>query len=97
MATLVAVFKVPIFPDRKYKVEVKYRPVVPDNIKYWQVFEDDKQIESFLKMENEFENLNIDEEYCDEEVDATVFTKNGYFDNHIVGRDIIQLKSNIIR
>jgi hypothetical protein len=96
LATLVAVFKVPIFPDRKYKVEVKYRPVVPDNIKYWQVFEDDKQIEIFLKMENEFENLNIDEEYCDEEVDATDFTKDGYFDNQIAGRDIFHLKRNII-
>jgi hypothetical protein len=47
-------------------------------------------------MENEFENLNIDEEYCDEEVDATAFTKEGFFDNQIKGRDIVQLKSNII-
>jgi hypothetical protein len=47
-------------------------------------------------MENEFENLNIDGEYCDDEVDATAFTKEGYFDNQIYGRDIVQLKSNII-
>jgi hypothetical protein len=69
---------------------------VHDNIKYWQVFEDDKQIESFLKMEDGFEYLNIDEEYCDEEVDAIVFTKEGYFENQISGRDIVQLKINII-
>jgi hypothetical protein len=25
-----------------------------------------------------------------------MFTKDGYFENHIVGRDIVQLKSNII-
>jgi hypothetical protein len=69
---------------------------VLDNIKYWQVFEDDKQIEIFLKLENGFENLNIDEEYCDEKVDEVAFTKDGYFDNQIAGRDIVQRKSNII-
>ena len=58
---------------------------MPDNIKYWQVFEDDKQIESFLKLENGFENLNIEEEYRDEEEDVDTFTKYGYFDNHIAG------------
>jgi len=96
LATSATIFKVPIFPEKCYKVEVKYKPVVLDNMKHSQVFEDDKQIESFLKMENEFENLNIDDEYCDDEVDATTFTKEGYFDNQIVGRDIIHLKSNII-
>jgi len=39
-------------------------------------------------MDNEFKNLNIDDDYCDNEVDVTSFTKEGYFDNHIVGRDI---------
>jgi hypothetical protein len=96
LATSVAVFKVPIFPEKSYKVEVKYRPAIPDNMKHWQVFENDKQIENFLKMENEFESLNIDDEYCDDEVDATAFTKEGYFDNQIAGRDIVQLKRNII-
>jgi hypothetical protein len=81
LATLSMIFKVPFFLDIKYKVEVKYMPTIPDNIKYWQVFEDAKHIESFLKMENEFENLNVDKEYCDEEVDVIAFTKDGYFDN----------------
>jgi hypothetical protein len=55
-----------------------------------------KKIESFLKMEDEFENLNIDEEYCVEEEDADVFTNDGYFKNQIVGKYIMQLKNNII-
>jgi hypothetical protein len=55
LATSASVFKIPIFPNRGYEIEVKHRPTVPDNIKYWQVFEDDKQIESFLKMDDEFE------------------------------------------
>jgi hypothetical protein len=47
-------------------------------------------------MENEFDNLNIDDEYYDDEVDVAAFTKEGYFDNQIAGKDIVQLKSNII-
>jgi hypothetical protein len=46
-------------------------------------------------MEDGFENLNIDEEYCGEEEDVVVFTNDGYFKNQIAGRDIVQLKSNI--
>jgi ribonuclease HI len=89
LATSAAVFKVPIFPEKSYKVEVKYRPTVSNNIKHWQIFVNDKYIEIFLRMENVFENLNIDDEYWDDEVDATAFTKEGYFDNQIVGRDIV--------
>jgi hypothetical protein len=69
---------------------------VSDNMKHWQVFENDKQIKRLLKMENEFMNLNIDDEYCDDEVDVAAFKKEGYFDNQLARRDIIQLKSNII-
>jgi ribonuclease HI len=56
------VFKILSFPNKKYEIEVKHRPEVPDNIKYWQVFEDDKQVESFLQMSDEFANVNIDDE-----------------------------------
>lgn len=41
-------------------VEVKHRPVVPHNVRYWQVFSNDKQIENFLHMKYEFESINID-------------------------------------
>ena len=42
LATSAFVFKIPIFPNKKYDIEVKHRPTIPDNIKYWQVFEDKK-------------------------------------------------------
>ena len=32
----------------KYKVEVKYRPIFLDNMRYWQVFENDKQFKIFF-------------------------------------------------
>ena len=69
---------------------------MPDNIKYWQVFEDDKQIESFLKMDGEFANWNIDEEYFCKEEDAIVFANDDHFKNQIVGKNIMNLKNNII-
>jgi ribonuclease HI len=62
LATSASVYKIPIFPNKKYEIEVKHRPTVPDNIKYWQVFEDDKQVERFLQMSDEFDNINIDDE-----------------------------------
>jgi len=35
LATLALVFKIPIFPNKKYEIEVKHRPKMPINIKYW--------------------------------------------------------------
>jgi hypothetical protein len=54
-------------------------------------------VERFLLMSDEFSNTNIDEEYYgdeDEGVDAR--SDDDTFQNQIVGRDIIQLKNNII-
>jgi hypothetical protein len=47
-------------------------------------------------MDGEFASLNINEEYCGEEEDATLFTNDGYFKNQIVGKDIMKIKNNII-
>ena len=38
------------------------RPSIPDNSKYWQVFEDDTQIKIFLELSGEFVNTQIDSE-----------------------------------
>ena len=40
--TSTSVLKIPIHPNKKYEIDVKHKPVIPDNIMYWQVFEDDK-------------------------------------------------------
>jgi hypothetical protein len=42
LATSASVFKILIFSNKKYEIEVKHSPSVLDNIKYWHVFEDDK-------------------------------------------------------
>jgi hypothetical protein len=67
LATSASIFKIPSLPDKIYEIEVKHRPTIPDNIKHWQVFEDDKQVERFLLMSDEFSNTNFDGEYCDDE------------------------------
>jgi ribonuclease HI len=35
-------FKTPMFPNLKFQVEVRHRPLILDNIKHWQVFKDDE-------------------------------------------------------
>ena len=46
----------------KYDIELRHRPFVPDNVKNWKVFEDDKNIHNFLTLTGEFEALVVDEE-----------------------------------
>ena len=48
-------------------------------------------------MSDEFANLNIDDECCGEVNEEAIALKNNdLFKNQIVGRDIVQLKNNII-
>jgi ribonuclease HI len=47
LATSASVFKIPIFPNKRYDIEVKHKPTILDNIKYWKVFEDEKTNRKF--------------------------------------------------
>lgn len=42
------------YETKKCTTQIKFRPVFPDNEKYWKVFDGDKQIEDFLQSRNEF-------------------------------------------
>jgi len=53
--------KIPIHSNQKYSIHVKHHPTVPDNMIFWQVFWDDKHINSFLQMGGEFQNSRIDD------------------------------------
>lgn len=46
----------------KIKMEVIFRPSVPDNLEHWQVFNDEKQVIRFLNSLDEFEDFQIDSE-----------------------------------
>jgi len=60
LATFASTCKLPFGPNHHFTAEIKHRPVVPNNIKDWQVFESDDQINNFLTLEHEFSNVNID-------------------------------------
>ena len=34
LAVATSTFKIPIHPNKKYEIEVKHRPAIPDNVKY---------------------------------------------------------------
>ena len=61
-AVAASTFKILLHLNTKYTIEVKQRPTIPDNIKYWQVFEDDDHIERFLTLSDGYKNMAIDEE-----------------------------------
>lgn len=90
LAVSASVFKIPIHPNKKYEIQMKHRPTVPDNLKYWQVFEDGKQGERFLTTSGEFENCFIDEGKLNMEE-----TMNQSL-NQIAKKVIIQLSTNSI-
>jgi hypothetical protein len=52
--------------DENISVEVIFRPLVPDNMNHWQVFDDDKQVIKFLTHMHEFFDfgINVKEEGC---------------------------------
>ena len=59
------------FETKDCTTQIKFRLVVPDNEKYWQVFDGYKQIEDFMQFRNEFKLNSLDSDYetdCSEEI-----------------------------
>ena len=56
-----SVFKIHAYPNKKYEIEIKHMPTIPNNVDHWQVFDDDKQINRLMDMFEEFDNLSIDQ------------------------------------
>jgi hypothetical protein len=84
-------FRIPLPPKLKYDVEVKYRPSIPDNVKYWKVFEDDLELKKFLETVDEFSALHIDQDH-----DSEITPHADVFLNKIANHHIVQLPSNHI-
>jgi len=54
---------IPPLPHKlTYEIQVKYRPSLPDNVKFWKVFEDDAELTRILTVIDEFADLQIDQE-----------------------------------
>jgi ribonuclease HI len=86
-----SLFEVPAPPDDGSRVEIRYRPSVPDNIKHWRVFEDDQEIEKFLQSIDDFSASHVDDD-PDEEPDH----HPEELLNKVADHQIIQFPSNHI-
>ena len=58
--------------NNKFEIHVKHHPTIPDNQRYWQVFQDDEEIDEFLQNEGKFEDISIDVEHDDGEADVQI-------------------------
>ena len=86
-------FRPPRNPLLRYEVEERYRPSIPDNIKHWQVFEDEEKMNRFLETVGEFSNMEID---ADEEKVEPKDTSERNWEEKVAGSKVLQLKGNII-
>lgn len=64
LATTASNLKIPMNSSNKFEIRVKHRPTVLDNLRYWKVFWDDNEINSFLQNEGKFKNAFVDD-VCD--------------------------------
>ena len=62
LAVSASLFIIPTHSSEKYEVEVRHRPVIPDNIINWQVFEDDQQVRNFIELKEEFQSTQMDQQ-----------------------------------
>lgn len=85
LATAVSNFRFTMFSNKKFEIHVKHRPTIPDNLQFWQVFWDEKQVNNFLQSEGEFENCSMGEVYDKDDQVTEAYQI-----------DILQLKDNNI-
>jgi len=55
-------FKTPLCSNLRYEIEVKHRPSIPENIKRWQVFNDDEELKLFLDTIDDFSAISNGQE-----------------------------------
>ena len=60
LAISTSLFIPPLPPRLSYHVQVKYKPSLPDNLKFWRVFENDEELSKFLQLVDEFSDIHID-------------------------------------
>ena len=61
LSTVASNLKILMNSSNKFEIHVKHRSSVPDNLRYWQVSWDDKEINIFLQNEGKFKDSFIDD------------------------------------
>jgi len=85
LAIVASNLKILMNSNNNFEFHVKHCPAVPENQRYWQVFQNDDEIDEFLKNKGKFKDTSIDVEYDDGGEDMEV--------NHM---EVLHLKDNII-
>ena len=88
---LASMFIPPMPPRLSYEIQVKYRPSLPDNIKYWKFFEDDDELNRFLQVVDEFSDMHVDQQNLNVEESQKPMLKK-----KLGQHDIVQLPNNYI-
>ena len=86
-----SLFVPPLPPRLSYDIQVKYRPSLPDNVKFWKVFENDGDLSKFLHLVDEFFDMHIDQENLNMEESQQLKLKD-----KVADQNIVQLPSNYI-
>lgn len=63
LATFASTCKFPFQPNHQYTAKIIHRHIIPENLKYLQIFSQDSQIYDFMNNEGEFQNCKIDTDY----------------------------------
>ena len=74
----------PLPPKLSYEIQVKYRPSLPDNVKFWKVFENDDEFSKFIQVVDEFSDMHIDQENLNMEESQKLKLKDKVGDQNIV-------------
>ena len=77
LETFVSTCNLPFQPNHKYTAEVKHKPIIPDNLKYWHIFSQDQKIYHLMNNEGKFQNCKIDIDYTlDQDLDSEIDLNN---------------------
>ena len=91
LAVSASLFVPPLPPQLSYNVQVKYSPSLPDNVKFWKVFENDDELSKFFHLVDEFSDIQIDQENLNMDESQQLKLKD-----KVAELNIIQLPNNYI-
>jgi ribonuclease HI len=86
-----SLFIPPMPPRLNYEIQVKYKPSLLENIKYWKVFEDDDELNRFLQEVDEFSDMHVNQQNQNVEESQKPKLKQ-----KLGQHDIVQLPNNCI-
>ena len=72
LAKAMSNLKIPVNSSNIFEIHVKHRPTILDNQRYWQVFQDDEEIDDFLQNKGKFKDTSIDVEHDDGKDDVQI-------------------------